>query len=111
MLRKPGSRAMAEVAELDAASPGAWEKSYPALWSFLTATAFPDGDRRQPGTILLFLDQGRLKACLSDRECSEVAFVTGSTPESLLERVEVGLASCDLDWRPANRGGGGKRRN
>lgn len=82
---------------------------FPNLWEFVSAAAFEDGAARQTGTVLLFTEAGRAKACLNDRECGEVAFVTGDTLSALLVNVEEGLAAEDLDWRPSRAKGGGKR--
>jgi len=109
MLRRPTDSDRDGTIVLDTADPGAWKDKYPSLWLFLTAVTYPEGDRRQTGTVLIFLDAGRLKACLSDRECGEVAFVSHATPDGLLEAVEAGLAGGGLDWRAAHKKGGGRR--
>lgn len=105
MLRRSFDSGRDETIDLGACGPCSLGLKYPNLWAFVTAAAFEDGEPRQTGTLLLFLEQGRLKGCLNDRECGEVCFVTGSTLEDLLGRIEAGLGSSDLDWRTARRNG------
>lgn len=81
---------------------------YPLLFEMLTETQFADGGARKTSTLLLFVDAGMLKACLSDREESLVAFASAGSFNELLDALEGGLSHDSLDWRPA--GGQGKRR-
>lgn len=83
--------------------------SHPCLWEFLTLSAWDDGVPRTTGTLLVFCDAGRLKACLTDRDASESAFVSASSWASLLSLLEGGLQEQSLDWR-AKQQQGGKRR-
>lgn len=83
----------------------------PALWEYLTLTAWDDGSPRDPATLLIFVDSGVLKCCLSDKANSRVAFLSASTLEQLLSGLEDGLVRSTLDWRvrrdhPAGRRGG-----
>jgi len=77
---------------------------YPLLVQFLTLDAYKNGDKRVPGSITLFSDQGVLKGCLNDKDADQAAFVSGSGLEALLESVEVGLREDRLDWRQAKKG-------
>lgn len=91
--------------------PASWGEKYPFLWEFLTVTRFEDGSPRQAGTLLLFVDQGVLKGCLSDREYGEVAFCSASDPDMLLMRLEDGLQLQCLEWRASAKGGKKSSRN
>jgi len=84
----------------------------PALAEFLAADKWGDGADRVPGTILIFVDAGTLKACINDKDQDAVAFLTARTMQELLESIEAGLRSGKLDWRAqrAPGGRGGKRR-
>lgn len=73
---------------------------FPALLEFLTASRWPDGVPRQPGTLLMFFDQGKCKACLSDRDQSLVGFVTADGLADAILTVEHVLAAGEVDWRP-----------
>jgi hypothetical protein len=74
---------------------------YPCLHEWLTLTRWEDGSARVPASLTLFFDDGRVKACLSDREQQRVAFVAGWTFSAVLEALEEGLVAHSLDWRPA----------
>jgi len=90
--------------------PSAYFKTLPVLWEFLTTVVWDDGERRTTGTVLYFFDEGRLKACLSDRDSDRVAFVTAGTWEELQEAIDAGLADGSLDWRQSSRGRAGARK-
>jgi len=81
---------------------GYWE-----LWAFLAHLRWEDGSGRIPGTIILFVDDGRLKACLNDRDGCAVAFVTVPEEEHVLEYLNLVLRSDGAEWRSA-RGKGRK---
>jgi len=86
-----------------------WAVSHPYLHAFMSETEYDGGGVRKTGTLLLFVDQGLLKACLSDRDVQEVTFVSASSLEGILDRLEGGLREGALEWRKAF-GGGKKRR-
>lgn len=76
------------------------EALFPCLWAFLTATTWPeDGKSREPGSILLFTQEGALKIMLKDRDQGLVAFWTGASLQGLLEAVERDLDAGAGDWR------------
>jgi len=79
------------------ARPLTWPWS--AIWSFLTQRAWEDGNERQTGTVLLFWEQGRLKACLSDRDAQAVGFVTLEGLSDPFDELENALRSDHIDWR------------
>lgn len=78
---------------------GTWEKRFPTLWAFLWDLEYDDGSVRSPGSVVFFRDAARLKACLSDKDAGLVSFITGDTPDAILEALEVGLSEDTLDWR------------
>jgi len=83
-------------------------KAYPSLWEFLTAQQWGNGDRRDTGTLLVFVEGPVVKACVKDKDASAVAFVSARTLKELLQAVDKGLESGGLDWRadrPFKRGG------
>lgn len=82
-----------------AAVPAEELTRWPALLEFLTATAWPDGEARQTGSLLVFVDEGTLKACLNDRSQGSVAFVTGRGLADLCDVAEASLQTDSLDWR------------
>lgn len=87
---------------IDLASPssaGSWQTRYPELWGFLWDLQFDDGSQRTPGSLVIFRDALRIKACLSDKDADLVTFVTADSPDGLLEALERGLSEDILDWR------------
>lgn len=74
------------------------KKQLPNLWDFLTTTEVA-GEIRKTGTMNLFLDEGKFKAFLNDRESGLYAVCTADGLASLLSEVEGALAGDSLDWR------------
>jgi len=81
----------------------------PLLHLFLTDDKWDDGAPRVAGTILLFAEGGRYKACLNDRDGGRSVFVSGDSVEAILDALEAGLADDNLEWR-AKAPSGGKGR-
>lgn len=82
---------------------------YPTLMEFLTLMRWPDGTMRETGTLLLFIDLGFVKCCLSDRDSGEVAFLTAPSVDALLGSVEAGLTANTIEWRFSKSGPKKKR--
>jgi hypothetical protein len=72
---------------------------YPALVEFLSSTKYPDGSGRVPGSVSLFVDQGKLKACLVDKDQSLVGFVTVTGLRAWADLIEAQLQCDQVDWR------------
>jgi len=111
-MRKPASRrepdadARGGIFDLDTLLP----RRSPTLFQFLTDDHWDDGSPREPGTLLLFADGGRFKACLNDRDSGSSVFVSGVSLEAILEALEEGLAGDSLEWRAKKPQGGRGRR-
>jgi hypothetical protein len=73
--------------------------AYPALSEYLTLEEWEPGKPRKTSTIVWFVEQGLLKACINDRDASQVAFVSAESLTGLWEALEEGLAMNSLDWR------------
>lgn len=86
-----------------------WGEEHPALWEYLTLAEHVTGQPRVTSTLTLFVDEGRLKAVLRDRDASQALFATGPTVEELLLAMEGMLTDALADWRP-DRTNGQKRR-
>ncbi len=80
----------------------------PTLRSYLFDTSWADGSPRQPATLLLFVEGGFWKCCISDRACDRNAFLSSRTLGGLFEALEEGLATDRVEWR--RKGPGGPRR-
>lgn len=81
----------------------------PLTHAFLCLEKWPDGSARRTGTLLLFVDQGKLKACVTDRDAQLVAFVSGDSLPGLLDALERGLRDDTLDWRQMRYQGRGRK--
>lgn len=88
-----------------------WKK-YPSVIEFLTCTVWPDGTERVPGTINVFVAEGKLKVCINDKDADCVAFTTLASISGMLSELEAKLSKDDLDWRVnayTKPGGKGKK--
>lgn len=77
----------------------AFTSDYPLIWEHLTATKFDDGTARQTSTLLLFAQDGVLKAMLKDKEAGLCAWVSGATWDGLLTALELALGDDLFEWR------------
>lgn len=83
------------------AAPGEWLTLYPAILEFLSMVSWPDGALRASGKIAVQTEYGFWKAQVNDNEGQRYAYLTATTPEELLDRLERGLTTGELDWRPS----------
>jgi hypothetical protein len=82
------------------ASIGTLLNDFAGLWEFLSRTVWEDGSRRHTCTLTITLDDGKWKGQLKDPNRAKISFLTGETPEALLESFNVNLVRDSLDWRP-----------
>jgi hypothetical protein len=76
-----------------------YERKYEALSEFLGSQVWEDGGRRTPGTLMVFVDDGMIKAGLRDRDGGYIAFVSATTLDGLLDALESGIKTQSLEWR------------
>lgn len=76
-----------------------FESLYPCLYGMLTTAKWDDGDERRTSTLLFFVEEGTIKACLNDRALGCSAFFSGEAFGKLLEIIEEKLADGTADWR------------
>lgn len=76
-----------------------WLGKFPTVVEFLSMSLWPDGARRETGTITLLCESGQWKAALNDRDANVSAFVSGETMTALFKAIEEGLTEGRLDWR------------
>jgi hypothetical protein len=82
---------------------------HPDLWEFVTRTTWDDGATRQPGSFTVFLDEGKLKGCLNDKDAGLVCFVTAAGLLELLRKLNGAVNDGASDWRQTR--GEGRARN
>jgi hypothetical protein len=103
-MKQRASRSMSGMS----ASPlsgGDWSKWYPAVCEFLSLSVWPDGTSRVTGTVMLLTEDGRWKAWVHDRDAGEGLFVSGATPDAVLQSLETVLATGEGEWRPDRKAG------
>lgn len=77
----------------------AFLKNFPTLVAFLADTKWDDGTPRETGSLSVFIDQGRLKISVNDRDLNRSAYVTAEGLMEGLKTVERGLSADSLEWR------------
>jgi hypothetical protein len=78
-------------------------KDCPALYEYLTLNRFPDGGERQVATLVLFIEEGRWKGCLSDRETDRTLWKVGDTLGDLLLSMDQEIQEGSAGWRRSSR--------
>jgi hypothetical protein len=72
---------------------------FPALVEFLTRDRYEDKAIRERGTLLIFVEGGRLKACFNDKDAGLVGFMSFEGLDTMLDALEQGLQKDKVDWR------------
>jgi len=67
------------------------------------------GSPREPGKLVMFVDDARVKVCITCPTENVKAFVTIASPQTLCEELEDGLLKGTFDWRPDNPAKKGKK--
>jgi hypothetical protein len=83
---------------------GTWLAPFPHVRDFLCVPVWDDGSPRQVGSITLFCDEGRMKACANDKDAQLMCFVSGESLEAVFASLEAVLASGGGDWRAMKQG-------
>lgn len=79
--------------------PDEFSAQYPVLWSHLTQVAWEDGQARETSNLLVFCQDGMLKAMLKDREHGLCFWTAAGSLTSLLGALEAGLCDPQAEWR------------
>lgn len=107
LLKKANSAAAGVTAHDESANSEHW-KRYPATFEFLAFTKWSDGSHRKVGTLNIFVEAGRWKCFVNDKAQDRSACVSAPSWEALMDSIEMGLVTDDLDWRPSFSRGRGK---
>jgi len=73
----------------------------PTLGHFLCDESWPDGEARQRSTLVIFVEDGNFKACLSDKDSNTSLWASCKSFDDLLEAMESRLTDDRPDWRRA----------
>jgi hypothetical protein len=98
-LHKPGSNGSKGGSAMPLPTSASFLTSYADLTAFLCSDVWPDGSKRQPGTLLVSAGQGRWNLKVKDPNGKRYAFYSDSTLQDALAGLDLGLSTDDLDWR------------
>jgi len=82
-----------------------WQESFPALYELLAAGLY-QGEPRKPATLSLFISEGRLKACIRDRQTHQALWLTLEGSIDILREIEALIVSGGGEWRSFKNGSG-----
>lgn len=97
-MKKPDVRAELTAGAREAIASDL-SKRWPTLWEYLSSAKWDDGSVRETSTLMLLVDEGRLKGCLNDRALERSCWVAADSLMGLLESLEAALESGGTDWR------------
>lgn len=107
-LRKPG-----ETGEAQSRSVGKGVKQLledmPGLAEYLMRDSYDDGSDRQTSTMIVFIEDGWWKVCLSDRDEGTTLWATGETLDDCLIGLDAAIVGGTAEWRRSSQRPRGKR--
>lgn len=80
----------------------------PVLAQYLTADLWPDGKPREHSSLIIFVEGGSFKVCLSDKSTNKSLWCTCRSFDEIPEALECRLTEELVDWR--NQRPHGKKR-
>lgn len=84
----------------------------PGVWEYLTINRYDSGEPRLTSTLMVVVEDGKVKCCLNDREQSRSLWVAADSLEGALLVLESLLDDDRAIWRVYQpMGGRGKRRS
>lgn len=86
-------------------TPNCLAERSPTLGHFLCDECWPDGEARQRSTLVVFVEDGTFKACLSDKDSGTSLWASCKSFDDLLEALEARLTDDRPDWRKARKKG------
>ena len=81
----------------------AFMAKYPACYELL-ARGMYEGEPRKGATITLFCSDGKLKACVADRETGQGIWLALGPFEDVLAEIELVVAAGTQEWRSLRKG-------
>lgn len=76
----------------------------PAVAEYLTATNYPDGTPRERAVMSVFIEDGRVKVCLNDRDAGRTLWRSGDGVEDCIALLDLAIVDGTADWRRAAGG-------
>lgn len=88
-----GAKQLRQASDADVA------QMFPGLVEMLSVVQWPEGDAREPGTLLLCSGDGRWRMWLNDKDNLQSCWVSGESITACLDALERGLQEGNLEWR------------
>jgi hypothetical protein len=79
-----------------------FQKRYPAVYELLAAGIW-EGEPRKGATVTLFCVDGRLKACVADRNTEQALWITLEAAGDCLDEIEAAVAAANAEWKATNK--------
>lgn len=98
-MKKPTEKAKGKQPAMGVCPDKRMMDKCPRVVEYLTTCRWDDGTPRERSTITLFVEEGKVKAALNDREMKRSLYVSSDTLEDVLGALEEGLADEGADWR------------
>lgn len=73
----------------------------PAIVEYLSSERYPDGSARERSVLSVFIEDGRVKACLNDRDAGRTLWRSADGIEDCLILLETAIVDGTADWRKA----------
>lgn len=71
----------------------------PTLGHFLCDEVWPDGECKSRSSLVVFVEDGLFKACLTEKDSNSVLWASCKSFDELLESLEARLTDDQPDWR------------
>lgn len=71
----------------------------PTLGHFLCDEVWPDGECKSRSSLVVFVEDGLFKACLTEKDSNSVLWASCKSFDELLEALEARLTDDQPDWR------------
>jgi len=101
--KRPGNGNMPVGGSDENTTPTDLAERAPTLGHFLCDPVWPDGEVRQRSTLVVFVEAGIYKACLSDKDSGTSLWGSCKSFDDLLEALEARLTEDQPDWRKARK--------
>lgn len=87
------------------AMPADLKERAPTLGNWLCSPVWPDGELRQPSSLIVFMEGGMFKAGLNDKDNNMILWASCKSFNDLLEALEARLTDDQVDWRKSRSKG------
>lgn len=72
---------------------------FPTLWDYMTQDRWDDGTPRETSSLLIFAQDGMLKAMLRDRENGQCLWTAGVSVATVMFQLDTALNDPNADWK------------